>query len=465
MALAAWLLLSLAASLSAQTFPFVTGNCSWPAPEWQGVGTAVERRIPDPELQSLLDAVDPARIRHTVEKLVSFGTRHTLSTQTDPKRGIGAARDWIATEMQRYAAAAGVRLTVDTPGYDQGVASRIPFPVRISNVVATLEGTADPSRVYVVAGHYDSRVTDVNDYESDAPGANDDASGVAVVMELCRIISQRPPKATIIFAAVAGEEQGLYGSAFLAQSLKKNGTYVEAMLNNDIVGSSVGARGQRDAHSIRVFAQGPPLTESAAEARRRLNIGGENDSPARELARFIGETQLPEMRTQTVYRLDRYLRGGDHSSFLQQGYAAVRFTEPNEDFTHQHQDVRMVNGKQYGDLPEFIDYDFVARVTRLNLATLWSLASAPGRPRNVVIDTTTLADDSRLRWTRSAESDLKGYEIVWRRTDAPLWEFYRDVGNIGSATLPISKDNVIFGVRAVGRNGQKSPAVMPMPAS
>ncbi|KAF2402066.1 Zn-dependent exopeptidase, partial [Trichodelitschia bisporula] len=372
MALVAWLLLSLAASLSAQTSPFATGNCSWPAPAWQGVGTAVERRISDPELQSLLNAVDPARIRHTVEKLVSFGTRHTLSTQTDLKRGIGTARDWIATEMRGYAAAAGVRLTVDTPGYDQGVASHIPFPVRISNVVATLEGTTDPLRVYVVAGHYDSRVTDVNDYESDAPGVNDDASGVGAV-------------ATIIFPA----------------SLKKNGTNVEAMLNNDIVGSSAGARGQRDAHSIR--------------ARRRLNIGGENDSPARELARFIGETQLPEMRAQTVYRLDRYLRGGDHSSFLQQGYAAVRFTEPNEDFAHQHQDVRMVNSKQYGDLPQFVDYDFVARVTRLNLATLWSLASAPGRPRDVVIDSTTLADDSRLHWTRSAESDLKGYEIVWRR--------------------------------------------------
>ena len=240
------------------------------------------------------------------------------------------------------------------------------------------------------------------------------------MMELARILSTKSPKSTIILGAVAGEEQGLYGSAFLAQTLKNSSTNVEAMLNNDIVGSSTGDRGQRDLYTIRAFAQGPPLTESPTVTATRLQIGGENDSPARELARFSAEVAANDatgMNVAIIYRLDRFLRGGDHSSFLQQGYSAIRYTEPNENFNHQHQDVRVENGTQYGDLIEFVDFDFTARVGKVNLATLWSLSQAPGQVRNVTVDTTALDNLTRLSWLLSNSSDVAGYEVVWRYVD------------------------------------------------
>ncbi|KAL0264800.1 hypothetical protein SLS55_000753 [Diplodia seriata] len=391
----------------------------------------------------MLEEVDPANIEATILKLVSFGTRHTLSTQNSTDRGIGAARDWIASEMRKYAATSEGRMTVEVPGYIQPVANRIPFPVRISNVVARIEGSSDPSRVYVISGHYDSRVTDVLNYESDAPGANDDASGVA------------------------GEEQGLYGSTYLAQSLKNASVNVEGMLNNDIVGSSTGDQGQKDPFTIRLFAQGPPPSESESVASTRLSIGGENDSPARELGRFVSEVSSNDatgMKVAMVYRLDRYLRGGDQTPFLQQGYPAVRFTEPNENFDHQHQDIRIENGTQFGDLPEFVDYDFTARVGKVNLAALWSLSQAPSMPRNVTVDTSTLGNGSGFSWKQVDDPELAGYEVVYRPTAAPLWTHAYGVGNVDVATLDLSKDNVIFGIRSVGKNGYKSPAVFPFPA-
>ncbi|KAF2793459.1 putative zinc metalloprotease [Melanomma pulvis-pyrius CBS 109.77] len=439
-------------------------NAAWPPSE---VGVELVPQAPDDELKEMLNAVDSVRIEAIIEKLVSFGTRHTLSTQNDTKRGIGAARDWIASEMRNYAEQSEGRMTITVPGYIQGIASRIPFPTKISNVLATIKGSVDPSRVYVITGHYDSRVTNVLDYTSDAPGANDDASGTALVMELARILAKAKPKATIILGAVAGEEQGLYGSAFLAQTLKNSSTNVEGMLNNDIVGSSTGDRGQRDPFTIRVFAQGPPLTESSTVAARRLQIGGENDSPARELARFSNEVAANDatgMNIAIIYRLDRFLRGGDHSSFLQAGYSAIRYTEPNENFAHQHQDLRVENGTQYGDLIEFVDFEYTARVAKVNLATLWSLSQAPGQVRNVTVDTTALDNDCRLSWILSTDADLAGYEVVWRPTTASLWTHVVDVGKANSVTLPLSKDNVIFGVRAVGKNGYKSPATYPFPA-
>ncbi|GME26512.1 aminopeptidase [Neofusicoccum parvum] len=313
----------------------------------------------------MLDEIDPANIEATILKLVSFGTRHTLSTQNSTTRGIGAARDWIASEMRKYAEMSEGRMRVEVPGYIQPVANRIPFPTKISNVVARIEGSSDPDRVYVISGHYDSRVTNVLNYEADSPGANDDASGVAVVMELARILATRQPRATIMLSAVAGEEQGLYGSGFFAQTLRNASVNVEGMLNNDIIGSSTGDDGERDPFTIRMFAQGPPTSESAARAATRLSIGGENDSPARQLGRFVSEVSSNDatgMHVAMVYRLDRYLRGGDQTPFLQQGYPAVRFTEPNENFDHQHQDIRVEDGTQFGDLPEFVDYDFTARV-------------------------------------------------------------------------------------------------------
>ncbi|KAH7128658.1 putative zinc metalloprotease [Dendryphion nanum] len=438
-------------------------NAAWPPSE---VGSELIPQAPNDELKTLLGEIKASNIEAIIQKLVSFGTRHTLSTQNDTKRGIGASRDWIASEFRKYAEESEGRMTVTVPGYTQGVASRIPFPVKISNVLATIKGSTDPSRVYVITGHYDSRVTDVLDYTSDAPGANDDASGVALVMELARILAKKSPKATIILGAVAGEEQSLYGSTFLAQTLKNSSTNVEAMLNNDIVGSSTGDRGQKDPFTIRVFAQGPPLSEPSAIASRRLQIGGENDSPARELARFSSEVaanEVTEMNIAIIYRLDRFLRGGDHSPFLQAGYAAVRYTEPNENFDHQHQDLRIENGTQYGDLIEFVDFEYISRVAKVNLATLWSLSEAPGQVRNLTIDTSALDNNCRLKWLLSEDPELAGYEVVWRSTTASLWTHVVDVGRVGAATLPLSKDNVIFGVRAVGKNGYKSPATYPFP--
>jgi hypothetical protein len=285
-------------------------------------------------------------------------------------------------------------------------------------------------------------------------------------MELARILAKRRPKSTIILGAVAGEEQNLYGSTYLAQTLKNSSTNVEGMLNCDIVGSSTGDRGQRDPYTIRAFAQGPPPSESAARAAQRLQIGGENDSPARELARFsteVAANNATGMNIAIIYRLDRFLRGGDHTGFLAAGYPAIRYTEPNENFAHQHQDVRTENGTVYGDLVEFVDFDFVARVGKVQLATIWSLSEAPGLPRNVTVDTTVLDNDTRLKWIVSNDTNLARYEVVWRPVVASLWTHMVDVGRVGNVTLPLSKDNVIFGVRAVGTNGKKSPAVFPFP--
>jgi Zn-dependent M28 family amino/carboxypeptidase len=437
--------------------------------EWpDGPGRRLLPQRPDRELRAILAEIDPARIEATVRTLVSFGTRSTLSVQDDPAHGIGAARDWIADQMRQYAAASGGRMTVTVPSYVQQPADRIPTATRISNVVATLRGSAEPDRVYVVSGHYDSRVTDVEDATSFAPGADDDASGVAVSMELARVMATRAPEATIVFAAVAGEEQGLYGSTFLAQQFAAAGTDVQGMFTNDIVGSSTADDGTRDPRSVRLFVQGVPTSEDPDTTATRLSIGGENDSPARELGRFVTEVAGPTatgMDVRIVYRADRFLRGGDHLPFLAQGYPAARFTEPNENFAHQHQDVRVEDGVQYGDLPEFCDFDYIARVARVNGATLWSLASAPGTPGNVLVDVSVLTNDTTLSWDADTAADLAGYEVVWRGTDEPYWTHVVPVGDTTTATVNLSKDNAIFGVRAVDTAGHRSPAGYPFPAS
>jgi hypothetical protein len=437
-------------------------SLTWP----DGPGRAVRPQRATTELRRILAAVDPARIEANIRKLVSFGTRHTLSTQDDPNRGIGAARDWIAAEMTTYAAASGGQMAVTVPSYIQQPEGRIDVPTRISNVVATLKGSVDANRTYVITGHYDSRVTDVMNRTADAPGADDDASGVAVIMELARVMASHRPDCTLIFAAVAGEEQNLYGSTFLAKQLKDAGANVQGMFTNDIVGSSRADDGTRDPFSLRLFAQGPPQTEDAATAARRLSIGGENDSPARELARFVTEVAGPtttQMNIRLIYRLDRFLRGGDNIPFLADGWPACRFTEPNENFAHQHQDVRVENGVQFGDLPEFVDFDYVARVARVNAATLWSLSEAPALPTDVKVDTSVLTNDTRLVWTHGNDANLAGYEVVWRPTINPLWTHVIDVGNTATATINLSKDNAIFGVRAVSTDGFRSPAVFPFP--
>ncbi|MET7879357.1 M20/M25/M40 family metallo-hydrolase [Micromonospora profundi] len=450
-------------ALPALTAP-ATANPSHPA----GPGRPARPQRPDRELRDLLRQVDPRRVEAIVRRLAAFGTRHTLSDQDDPHRGIGAARDWIYARMQEYAATSGGRMTVELQSYVQQPASRIPTATRITNVVATVRGQSAPNRTYVVTGHYDSRVTDVMDAVSDAPGADDDASGVAVVMELARLMATRPTAATIVFAAVAAEEQGLYGSAYLAQQLKAAGADVQGMFSDDIVGSSTADDGTRDPYSVRLFAEGVPTAETPAEATTRQSVGGENDSPSRQLARFVRDVADNDdtgMRVRVIYRRDRYLRGSDHISFLREGWPAARFTEPNEDFAHQHQDVRVQDGKQYGDLPEFCDFTYIARVARVNGAALWSLAQAPGTPKGAIIVTTDLTNNTTLRWQRGDEPNLTGYEVVWRETTAAEWQRVIPVGDVAEVSIDLSKDNVFFGIRAVNSNGLRSPVAFPRPGS
>ncbi|WP_370947312.1 M20/M25/M40 family metallo-hydrolase [Amycolatopsis sp. cg5] len=431
----------------------------------RGPGKPIGPQRPDAELRAILREIDERRVEATVRRLVAFGTRHTLSSQTDPNRGIGAARDWIFAELKKVAATSGGRMTVELQSYVQPPAPpRIPVATTITNVVATLKGSVAPQRVYVVSGHYDSRCSDVMDATSDAPGADDDASGVAVSMELARVLAKRDPAATIVFAAVAGEEQGLYGARYLAQRFKAAGADVQAMFTNDIVGSSRADDGTRDPRTIRLFAEGVPTAETPEQATLRRSIGGENDSVSRQLARFTRSVAVNDatgMDVRVIYRRDRYLRGGDHIPFLELGYPAARFTEPNEDFAHQHQNVRVENGKQFGDLPEFCDFPYIARVARVNAATLWSLATAPGTPKGAGVRTADLTNDTDLLW--DADPAAAGYEVVWRETIAPDWTHAIEVGAVTSAKIDLSKDNVFFGVRAVGRDGKRGPVAFPAP--
>ncbi|MFI5937029.1 M20/M25/M40 family metallo-hydrolase [Actinoplanes sp. NPDC051494] len=427
----------------------------------------LRKQEPDRELKALLQEIDPYRIEVIVKRLAGFGTRHTLSRQDDPVRGIGAARDWIHEQFQAIAANSGGRMTVELQSYVQPPASRIPVPTRITNIVATLRGTDEPGRVYVVTGHYDSRATDVMDATSDAPGADDDASGVAAVLEVARVMAARGTQATVVFAAVAGEEQGLYGSDHLAQQLKDAGTDVQAMFSNDIVGTGDAHDGTAaDPRTVRLFVEGVPTAETPAQASTRLSVGGENDGASRQLGRFVrdvAENPQTGMKVRVIWRRDRYLRGSDHISFLLRGYPAARFTEPRENFAHEHQDVRTEDGVRYGDLVEFCDFRYIARVARVNAAALWSLAQAPGTPKGVVIDTTRLTNETTLRWQASLSVDLAGYEIVWRETTAPDWQHVLPVGNVTTATVDLSKDNVFFGVRAIDHDGHRSPVAAPLP--
>lgn len=424
-----------------------------------------------PDITRLVSEINAGNIERTIRKLVSFGTRNTLSAQDNPTRGIGAARDWLYNEFLKIGEAAGGRLTVEKQTFEQapGKYARIARTTVLTNVVATLRGTqpASENRMYVVSGHYDSMCTSPTDSECDAPGANDDASGTAAVLEMARVMSKYKFDATIVFMTVAGEEQGLVGSTYFAEQAKQKKLDIEAMFTNDIIGSSLGGNGVRDPRTVRVFSEGVPSNETAEEANVRRGVGGENDSASRQLARFIketGERYVPSMRVMMVYRRDRYLRGGDHIPFLERGYAAVRFTEPNENYNHQHQNVRIENGVQYGDLPEFDDFSYIAQVARINAANLAALALAPARPKNFGLVTARLTNDTDLKWDANKEPDLAGYEIVWRDTTSPVWTNSRWVGNVTSYTIKgMSKDNYFFGVRAVDRQGNRSPVSYPRP--
>jgi len=434
--------------------------------------TTAQRRSSPPRNRSITGIVreiDARNIERTIRQLVSFGTRNTLSEQNDPKRGIGAARDWLYAEFMKAAEASGGRMTVEKQSYEQAKAERVPQPTIVTNVVATLKGTQPEStaRMYVVSGHYDSMCNTPVDAKCDAPGANDDASGTAAVLEMARVMAKYQFDATIVFMAVAGEEQSLLGSTHFAELAKQQNWNVDAMFTNDIVGNTLGGNGVRDRSNVRVFSEGVPSNETPQEATTRRSVGGENDSPSRQLARFIkevGDSYVAQFKVMLVYRRDRYGRGGDHIPFLERGYPAVRFTEVNEEFRHQHQNVRVENGVQFGDLPEFVDFAYVANVARVNAASLAMLASAPSRPKGVTILSARLSNDTELRWDANKEPDLAGYEIVWRDTTAAVWTNSQAVGKVTSFTMKgMSKDNFFFGVRAIDNDGNRSPVTYPRP--
>ena len=450
--------------------------CATPSGAQEKTGSSPPRlasdRHIDLRIAEAIRQVSAEQIRQTIDKLVSFGNRSTISPQDAGSikagKGIGAARDWIKAEFERYSKECGGCLEVKTDQFLEQPGERIPKPTEITNVYAVLRGS-DPKqadRIVLVTGHYDSRNSDTFNGTDPAPGANDDGSGTAVSLECARVMSKAFGKtkfpATIIFLTVAGEEQGLNGSRHFAQMAKQQGWKIEAVLNNDIVGGNLGA-GQ-DPDVVRVFSEGLPAAATDAEIKRIRMLGGESDSTSRELARYIldvGRSYDAGVKPLLIFRLDRFLRGGDHYSFNQQGFAAVRFTEYREDFNRQHQNVRTENGIEYGDLPKFVNFDYVADVARLNAATLASLAAAPAPPTNVKLLTKQLDNNTTLTW--DASIGAKAYEVVWRATNAADWQYVQPISGSTRATLDVSKDNVIFGVRAVDAAGHRSLPVVPEP--
>ncbi|PJJ80263.1 M20/M25/M40 family metallo-hydrolase [Mucilaginibacter auburnensis] len=420
----------------------------------------------DAGIKQMLDEVSVQNIEAIVKKLVGFKTRHTLSDTTSATEGIGAARNWIKAEMEKYAKAANGRMKVEFDTFTQPVGGRFNKPTVLKNIVATLKGT-DPTdtRVYVISGHYDSRVTDVMNIKDAAPGAVDDASGTAVSMELCRVMASRSFPATIIFLAVAGEEQGLNGSANFAKLAKEKNLNIDAMLNNDIVGNTHGQDNDlKDNIHVRVFSEGIPTIN--ANVNSLINNGGENDSPSRQLARYVkevAERYVDQLDVKLIYRRDRFLRGGDQTSFQQQGFTAVRLTEMNEDFTHQHQDLRTEKGMQYGDLIQFADFEYMQKVARMNLSVLANLATAPAAPVNVGVTTSGLTNKTTLKWEAPNTGKAPaGYYILMRETISPYWEKKLYVTGT-TATLNYSKDNYFFAVQSVDAEGHESLTVFPKP--
>ena len=386
----------------------------------------------DPEIEAVLRDVSEARIRSRIERLASFGTRHTLSETKSDTRGIGGARSWIKAEFDRMASASGGRLVVSMDSFLQPPGRRVKVETEIVNVVATLPGRRSPDRVIVIGGHYDSICSINSDSTSDAPGANDDASGTAVVLELAEILSRKDFDATIVFVAFAGEEQGLLGSTHFADEWAKAGRSIEAMMTNDIVGNTQGSGGRRDNRSVRVFSEGLPDPKTSPLSARLRAVGGENDGPSRQLARFVDETASlyhPRFRARPVFRSDRYLRGGDHMPFLAKNIAAVRFTEASENFERQHQDVRVKDGVEFGDVPSKVDFAYVADVARVNASVVATLALAPPPPGEATIETKAVENDTSLSWKAVPDADLSGYEVIWRETTAPFWEHALWVGD------------------------------------
>ncbi|WP_419814219.1 M20/M25/M40 family metallo-hydrolase [Glacieibacterium sp.] len=407
--------------------------------------------------------VSPAELRSTITALVGFGTRHTASDTVSPTRGIGAARRWTAAKFARFSQDCGGCLTIETPSQTV-TGARLPTPTQIVDVLAIQRGTSDPDRVVIIAGHIDSRVTDVMDTTSDAPGANDDGSGTAAVIEAARVLSRHKFAATIVYAVLSGEEQGLYGGALLAAEAKRRGWKVEADLNNDIIGNTTGSGGVKDDGVVRIFSEGTKATETPEQAARRRYNGGELDSPARNLARYVALLgPKAGLKVEMVYRTDRYGRGGDQVPMLEAGYPAIRFTERQENYDRQHQTLRTEAGKVYGDTIDGVDFSYLAKVTRLNVATLAALATAPAPPTGVTSEG-ALKHDTVLKWQPVAGAAK--YRVWWRSTTSPSWTNHLDSA-AGATTLTvrgIDIDTWFFGVSAIGADGAESPVVFPGPA-
>ena len=417
-----------------------------------------------PLLQSIAADTKPDELRATIARLVGFGTRHTLSDTQSDTRGIGAARRWVQSRFVEMSKHCDGCLQIETP--EQAVTGeRIPQPAKIVDVLAIQRGTDDPQRVIVISGHIDSRVRDVMDAKTDAPGADDDGSGTATVIEAARILSKHKFRATLVYAVLSAEEQGLYGGKLLAQYARDHQWSVEAALNNDIVGNTTGTNGVKDATHVRVFSEGTRSTETAEQATRRRYNGGEVDSPSRNLARFISglaDRYLTNFSARMVYRTDRYSRGGDQVPMLAAGYPAVRFTEAIENYNREHQDVRSENGVRYGDVLDAIDFPYLAQVARLNAVTMAALASAPAPPAEVKIEG-AVSMDTAVSWTASAGA--AGYHVWWRDTTAPFWTESRFVRDTTSITLKdVNIDDWFFGVSAVSADGFESPVEFPGPA-
>ena len=422
--------------------------------------------VRDAVIEDMVKEVSADSLKSYITSMVGFGTRNTVSTQTNPKRGIGAARSWVLNKFNNFAASSNGRLSafIDTTTLFSDK-RRIDTTLVLGNVVATLKGT-DPNdnRIFVISGHLDNMRTSVLDRVGDAPGANDDASGVAAVLECARIMSKKNFPATVIFVAVSGEEQGLLGAYFMANKARAENWNIEAVLNNDIMGSNNSNETNIIENTkVRVFSEGLPAFETEKNAKNIRQLGLENDGKSRQLARYIketGERYVDNIDVVMIYRNDRFLRGGDHTAFVDNGYAAVRFTEMNENYYHQHQDVRKENGIQYGDLTEFIDFEYLRKNTALNLSSLANLAKAPSMPQEVKIDVKRLGNSSSLYWKAPTSGKPKGYYVMVRETTNALWQkkiFTADL----KIVLPYSKDNYFFAVQSVGQDGNESLPVVP----
>jgi hypothetical protein len=420
-------------------------------------------------IHDIVAEVSAARIENDIQTLVDFGTRHTLSETESETRGIGAARRWIYDEFQRISAECGGCLEVIYVSDTIDGEPRIPWATEVVSVLAIQRGTLDPDRYVMMAGDIDSRVTNPLNFEWDSPGANDNASGLAGVIEAARVLSQREFAGSIIYAALAGEEQGLFGGQIVAAHALEQGWRIKAVLNNDMIGNIAGIDGVIDNSTARIFSEGTRANEAEAEAITRRFQGGEVDSPSRNLARFIdrvADQYIPNLDTMLVYRLDRFRRGGHHRPFNDVGMPGVRIMEVHEHYDRQHQDLRNEDGRHYGDTIEFVDFDYAAKLTSLNAAALALMAGAPPFPANVEIEG-AVSPDTTLRWSApdpDAAANLAGYRVYWRFTDQPQWQFSRFVGNVTEYTLEnVVIDNYYFGVASVAEDGSESPVVFPGP--